>query len=217
MVLVHTTGTSLEGTTRDRVYRFWDSSVQQYKSNKYLLEQPDVHARYREAFSKIDILNKTAVGHGSLTRHIQTTRWKERYFYGLLSLSVSNAWKVGNIRRVGRGERALTIHTYLKLLGRKCLDNPLGSSNILLRPSNVNATNIQIAERIRHGLLVSSTTGNNPKCKVCRSRGTSIKCICGAPICNPRKHDCMVQHLLIEVDHLEWRDVRMLVLDARRG
>lgn len=70
MVLVHTTGTSLEGTQRERSYRFWNHDNNQYQYQKYILTQPDVHARYREAFSKIDITNKSAVGHGSLTRHI---------------------------------------------------------------------------------------------------------------------------------------------------
>lgn len=70
MVLVHTTGTSLQGTDRQRTYRYWNKETHQYSYTKYTLTQPDVHARYREAFSKIDITNKSAVGHGSLTRHL---------------------------------------------------------------------------------------------------------------------------------------------------
>jgi hypothetical protein len=109
-------------------------------------------------------------------------KWAERYFYGLLSLTVTNAWKVFNMRKASRGERSVSIHLFLKQLARRCLHNPLGDAQIHLRPGT-STEELKIITQVRHGLLMTSQTGSNPKCVVCRSRGTSIKCICGAPVC----------------------------------
>lgn len=38
MVLVHSTGTSLEGEKRRRFYRWWDSELKQKRTNKYILD-----------------------------------------------------------------------------------------------------------------------------------------------------------------------------------
>ena len=38
MVLVHTTGTSLEGSTRERTYRYWNHDKNQNSYTKYTLE-----------------------------------------------------------------------------------------------------------------------------------------------------------------------------------
>jgi hypothetical protein len=53
-------------------------------------------AKYREHFSKVDIFNKSATGHGSISRHLQTKKWDERFFFGLVSMSVTNTFKAYN-------------------------------------------------------------------------------------------------------------------------
>ena len=86
------------------------------------------------------------------------------------------------MRKASRGERSVSIHFFLKQLARRCLNNPLGDARMLLRPGT-STEELQIVTQVRHGLLVTSQTGSNPKCVVCKSRGTSIKCICGAAVC----------------------------------
>lgn len=72
MVLVHTTGCTVEGESRTRHFKTYDSATGKYVSEKYSLRQPDVHSKYRGQFSRIDTFDKFAVGHGSLTRNLRT-------------------------------------------------------------------------------------------------------------------------------------------------
>lgn len=66
MVLVHTSGSGLPGTPRNRYWRSFDTRAGQYRKEKYELQHPDVHSRYRQSFSKVDIFNKMALGPNSL-------------------------------------------------------------------------------------------------------------------------------------------------------
>ena len=60
IILVHTTGTSLEGPERTRqCHKFKDGNVVQ---RKWTLQQPHVHALYRKDFSAVIFFNKLALG-----------------------------------------------------------------------------------------------------------------------------------------------------------
>ena len=92
MVLVHTSGHGLAGDQRKRLWRSFDAKKGQYVKEKYTLDQPDVHARYRGTFSKVDIFNKMSLGPNSLQMVYKTKEWVNRFFLAVLSMCITNAY-----------------------------------------------------------------------------------------------------------------------------
>ena len=92
MVLVHTAGTSLPGKARLR--RWAKYSQGKILKKVYKLEQPHVHAIYRESFSAVDIFNKIALGPHSVSTAFKSKLWTHRFWASLVAMSETNAYLV---------------------------------------------------------------------------------------------------------------------------
>ena len=62
MILVHTAGSSMLGTSCKSVHRWYDRDAKRVKSMVLELMQPDTHARYRGSFWVVDCFNRMAFG-----------------------------------------------------------------------------------------------------------------------------------------------------------
>ena len=66
---------------------------------KYTLDQPDVHAKYRGNFWRVDVWNKVAWGPKSVMTILKTKDWKVRMFLALLGACETNAYMAHNYSR----------------------------------------------------------------------------------------------------------------------
>lgn len=92
MLLIHTTATSLPGAPRHRTIARFDKRTGQVRRNKYVLNQPDVHSKYRGMFWAVDRYNKLALGPGSVQYATYTKKWETRLFLAFIAMSETNAY-----------------------------------------------------------------------------------------------------------------------------
>ena len=90
MCLVHTCGTSLPGAPRERRWAKYKGG--QIVKKNYRLEQPNVHALYRESFSGVDIFNKVALGPHSVQKAYKSKDWTHRFWSALVGMCEANAY-----------------------------------------------------------------------------------------------------------------------------
>jgi hypothetical protein len=59
---------------------------------RYELQQPEVHAAYRESFSRVDVFNKLALGPSSIQDSYQTRSWSFKFFLCCVAMAETNAY-----------------------------------------------------------------------------------------------------------------------------
>ena len=116
MVLVHTTGTSSPGESRYRRFAAFDKEVGHVVRKRYVLHQPDVHAKYRSLFSAVDRFNKLALSQQNSVQYgIRTEKWRTRFFMAMVAICETNAWLAHCNRLETQGEIDTPSRTEWKL------------------------------------------------------------------------------------------------------
>lgn len=96
MSLVHTCGSLADGEPRFRNFIRYDKVRKTVVRRRYRLDQPQVHATYRDKFWHVDRFNKLALGPKSIQYVLKTNDWRVRMFLALLAISETNAWLLQN-------------------------------------------------------------------------------------------------------------------------
>ena len=104
MCLVSTRGKSTPGEPKDRLFCKWEDG--QVNVSKFVLQQPHMHALYRNNFNAVDVYNRQALGAGSLCQVLGSKVWWHRVFAGFLSLCETNAYLAycATVKQVQRQE-----------------------------------------------------------------------------------------------------------------
>ena len=74
----------------------------------YHLEQPDVHAAYRNSYAGVDTFNKLALGPRSVQYAVATKCWHRRVFLSILTMCETNAYLAYSHAARLEGRAALT-------------------------------------------------------------------------------------------------------------
>ena len=67
------------------------------------LDQPDVHATYRNSFWAVDCYNRLCFGPEGTHRVVKVQMWHRRFFLALISMAVTNAYFAFNHARKAAG------------------------------------------------------------------------------------------------------------------
>lgn len=186
LTLVGDCGMTIPGPAKTRHrYKYQGGQV---VHSTWSLEQPHMHAVYRENFNAIDQINRAALGDKSLANGLQTKIWWKKVALCMLSLSVHNAY-MGYARPWRTGRYSVARSDFIDKLASELI------SNIFVQGENVGPGRPLSG---RHGY--QEYEQNLRVCNICNKR-THWHCECGVWTCPAstsrleNKKDCFVQHV----------------------
>jgi len=206
LLLCASTGTSLDG---EQKVRYRSKLVQgELVKARYTLDQPQMHALYRNNFNAVDLFNKASLQPGTLCDTWKTKKAHRRLFASSWAWIETNAMLAFNKQNP---TEKLTKQQWFSALSESCIHNPF-------RPIRPRA----MALAGPHGKL---TRDRQALCWVCKAR-TNWKCGCGRPVCGwttrararggekAQPRDCARIHLAAVFDGEEAHTARVI---TRRG
>ncbi len=176
-----------------------------------MLEQPDVHSKYRALFSAVDRFNKLALSQKNSVQYaVRTEKWRTRFWMATLAISECNAWLAHVHRANNAGENETIGRTEWKLqLAEALVNNPWSSAR---QTRNRTALEDGLGSILEHDLSIPRRLASGPcmrPCKWCppdNKKRTNYYCSCGEPVCNPSRTDshCWLVHQLVCTESSKW-------------
>jgi len=221
LLLCATTGTGLLG--EPRVRHRSGIKAGKIERRRYVLEQPDMHATYREYSGVVDQFNRFSMGPGGLLDVWRTKKVWARMFAASLSFCETNAY-LAYLHQTGlkttRADWLGMVSDALLHSGEEAppvrggqgedvqeAASALGAASGL---SRVEVDPDHMARLLRlHGHCRQRASGQT-RCSVCKTGRTYVTCACGKGVCNPAKkavagmmqraepqrQTCYAQHLI---------------------
>ena len=187
LLLVATCSTSLQGPTKTR-YRSKLVNGQIQRAT-FTLDQPMMHALYRQHFNAVDQFNRLATGPRNVTEIWHTKNVWDRLFAATLAMVEVNAF-LAYTQHCGAEAKKMTRHQWRLSLSSGLILNKYLVQNSVLPCSPA------LAARGEKSHMYMVPLGKQLRCQHCTKR-TSLACACGDAVCNPSTgRTCFATHVL---------------------
>ena len=160
------------------------------KHKKYVLEQPEMLATYRNHFNAVDRFNRYATGPKNLTEVWDTKDVFTRVFAQLVSFIEVNGFLAYRAHHFFGSGKEITRQEWREALSSQLIANPytLAEETIPQTPSKAPP---EVAE---HTTMVRLPDKKQKRCVIC-SFQTRRTCACGDALCDPVSNTCYCVHL----------------------